>query len=180
MSGKHEPPTNRSFYFSLATSTLRFVIIAALVVGGVFVINRAFVGEVPTAPPSGGGSTGPTSPPTPSPTKPPKEEPSPAVVGVHIAVFNGTEVTGLAGDTADTLQKEYGYVIDDVGDAPNKPVPTTTLYFRAPKDKVEAEFLADDFFKGIDVTVERLPSGSDVQRSVQVSIVLGNDYATAQ
>jgi hypothetical protein len=34
MSGRHEPPSKRSFYLSVATSTLRFAIVVALVVGG--------------------------------------------------------------------------------------------------------------------------------------------------
>ena len=38
----HQPPTNRSFYLSLAASTLRFAIIVALVIGGIVVIDQAF------------------------------------------------------------------------------------------------------------------------------------------
>lgn len=180
MSGKHEPPTNRSFYLSVGTSTLRFAIIAALVVGGILLINQAF----PVLGGSGGGTIpngGPGVSPSPStsstPSKPPKVPPSPQVVGVRIAVFNGTSVTGLAGDTLTAITKKYGMVAaQDPSDAPSD-VAQTTLYYRSPTDEVEAQFLADDFFKDLDVTIARLEPGTDVSRDVQVAIYLGNDYA---
>jgi len=180
MSGKHEPPTNRSFYLSVGTSTLRFAIIVALVVGGVLLINQAF----PVLGSSGGGTIpngGPgvsSSPsPSPSPSKPPKVTPSPQVVGVRIAVFNGTTVSGLAADTLTTITKKYGMVAaQDPADAPSD-VAQTTLYYRSPADEVEAQFLADDFFKSLDVQITRLEPGTAVSRDVQVAIYLGNDYA---
>lgn len=180
MSGRHEPPTNRSFYLSVGTSTLRFVIIVALVVGGVLLINQAF----PVLGSSGGGAisnggpgVSPTSTPTTPPPKPPKTSPSPQVVGVRIAVFNGTSVSGLAADTLTTITKRYGMVAaQDPADAPSD-VAQTTLYYRSPADEVEAQFLADDFFKSLDVQISRLEPGTDVSRDVQVAIYLGNDYA---
>ena len=50
----HQPPTNRSFYLSLAASTLRFAIIVALVIGGIVVIDQAFpaLGDGPSSLPS--------------------------------------------------------------------------------------------------------------------------------
>lgn len=181
MSGKHEPPTNRSFYLSVGTSTLRFAIIIALIVGGILLINQAFPvlgssgsGTIPN--PGGPGvSAGPSA--SPSPSKPPKVTPSPQVVGVRIAVFNGTSVTGLAGDTLTALTKKYGMVAaQDPADAPST-VAQTTLYYRTPSDQVEAQFLADDFFKALDVTIAKLQPGTGVSKDVQVAIYLGNDYA---
>jgi hypothetical protein len=180
MSGKHEPPTNRSFYLSVGTSTLRFAIIVALVVGGVLLINQAFPvlgssggGTIP----NGGPGVSPSPSPSPSPSKPPKTSPSPQVVGVRIAVFNGTSVSGLAADTLTTITKKYGMVAaQDPADAPSD-VAQTTLYYRSPADEVEAQFLADDFFKSLDVQISRLEPGTDVSRDVQVAIYLGNDYA---
>jgi hypothetical protein len=180
MSGKHEPPTNRSFYLSVGTSTLRFAIIVALVVGGVLLINQAFPvlgssggGTIP----NGGPGVSPSPSPSPSPSKPPKTSPSPQVVGVRIAVFNGTSVSGLAADTLTTITKKYGMVAaQDPADAPSD-VAQTTLYYRSPADEVEAQFLADDFFKSLDVQITRLEPGTDVSRDVQVAIYLGNDYA---
>ena len=178
--GAHEPPTRRSFYLSLAASTLRFAIIVALVVGGIVVINQAF----PSAP---SGGTAPIdevrtiteSPsPSPSPSESPAALPSPTVLGVRIAVFNGAGVSGLAGDTTAQLEEKYGYVaVQDPADAPS-PVPVTTIYYRKNKDKIEAEFLANDFFKKLDdVRIAKLQAGADVDPNVQLAIYLGSDYA---
>jgi hypothetical protein len=180
MSGKHEPPTNRSFYLSVGTSALRFAIIVALVLGGVLLINQAFpvFGGSAVAPiPNGGPGVSPSPSTSPSPSKPPKATPSPQVVGVRIAVLNGTSVTGLAGDALTEITKKYGMVAaQDPSDAPSDVV-QTTIYYRSPSDEVEAQFLADDFFKDLDVTIARLEPGTDVSKDVQVAIYLGNDYA---
>ncbi|MGH2528972.1 MAG: LytR C-terminal domain-containing protein, partial [Actinomycetota bacterium] len=127
MSGRHEPPSERSFYFSLATSTLRFALIVALVVGGVVLIDQAFPQGGTAAPPPSGATSSPS--PSASPSASPKGKPSPQVVGVRIGVFNGAGVTGLAADTAAQLEKDYGYVPAQVADAPS-PVAATTVYYR--------------------------------------------------
>ena len=108
-----------------------------------------------------------------------RDVPSPTVAGTRIAVFNGAGVSGLAGDTLTALVDEYGYVEaqEPVDDAPAT-VDVTTIYYRSADDKVEAEFLANDFFGELDdVRVAKLQAGSDVDRAVQVAIYLGNDYA---
>jgi hypothetical protein len=189
----HQPPTNRSFYLSLGASTLRFAIIVALVIGGIVVIDQAFSasssgdgggdGGGATVPPTGGtlggtgtSATGPTGETGTDGTRP---EPSPTVVGVRIAVFNGAGVSGLAGDTQARLE-ELGYIAtQDPADAPT-PYPVTTIYYNAPKDRVEADYLANSFFKKLDgVEVVRLePDTADIDPSTQVAIFLGNDYAT--
>ena len=189
----HQPPTNRSFYLSLAASTLRFAIIVALVIGGIVVIDQAFSasssgdgggdGGGATVPLTGGtiggtgtDTTGPTGETATGGTRP---EPSPTVVGVRIAVFNGAGVSGLAGDTQARLE-ELGYIAtQDPADAPT-PYPVTTIYYNAPKDRVEADYLANSFFKKLDgVEVVRLePDTADIDPSTQVAIFLGNDYAT--
>lgn len=189
----HQPPTNRSFYLSLGASTLRFAIIVALVIGGIVVIDQAFStsssgdgggdGGGATAAPTGGtiggtgtDTTGPTGETASDGTRP---EPSPTVVGVRIAVFNGAGVSGLAGDTQARLE-ELGYIAtQDPADAPT-PYPVTTIYYNAPKDRVEADYLANSFFKKLDgVEVVRLePDTADIDPSTQVAIFLGNDYAT--
>ncbi|MGH2576248.1 MAG: LytR C-terminal domain-containing protein, partial [Actinomycetota bacterium] len=127
MSGRHEPPSERSFYFSLATSTLRFALIVALVVGGVVLIDQAFPQGGTAAPPPSGATSSPS--PSASPSASPKGKPSPQVVGVRIGVFNGAGVTGLAAATASKLEKDYGYVPAQVADAPS-PVAATTVYYR--------------------------------------------------
>src|SRR5262245_32675242 len=188
--GQHEPPTNRSFYLSLGASTLRFIIIVALVVGGVVVIDQAFPaadtgdGGGPTTPLDGGidttGPTGETEPTGPTAeTGNPEPAPSPEVIGVRIAVFNGAGASGLAADTQ-TLLEDEGYIaVQDPADAP-APYPVTTIYYRAPKDEIEAEYLATSFFGDLDdVVIERLePGTANIDRTAQLAIFLGDDYAT--
>jgi hypothetical protein len=188
--GAHEPPTNRSFYFSVAASTIRFAIIVALVIGGVVVIDQAFV-----APPSsagdgggGGGPVGLTGGPTESPSPTPEAtgptgttggaEPSPQVEGVRVAVFNGAGVTGLAADTMVTLEDQYGYVEAQPPTDSPAPYAVTTIYYRGSENRVEAEFLAEDFFAPLDVEIKRLePGTADIKQDVQLAIFLGSDYA---
>jgi hypothetical protein len=181
MSGRHEPPTNRSFYLSVASSTLRTVIVVALVVGGVVLLNRAFPEGSTGALPNPSGSTSPGSPsPSSTPTRSPRPTPTPQVVGVKIGVFNGAGVTGLASDTAATLERKFGYDAVQVADAP-APVAQTELFYRTPADKVEAQELARLFFKGLDVTIARLDAtATNVEQRVQVAVYLGNDYAATQ
>ena len=187
--GEHGPPTNRSFYLSLGASTLRFLIIIALVVGGIVVIDQAFpaadTGDGATAPLDGGvdvtGPTGETEPtgPTAETGGQQQPEPSPQVIGVRIAVFNGAGASGLASATQ-TLLEDEGYIaVQDPADAP-APYPVTTIYYRAPKDEVEAEYLATSFFGDLDdVEIVRLePGTANIDRTAQLAIFLGDDYAT--
>ena len=179
MSGRHEPPSDRSFYFSLATSTLRFALIVALVVGGVVLIDQAFPKGGTVAPPPGASSSSSPAP-SATPSGSPSGTPSPQIVGVRIGVFNGAGVTGLAATTASKLEKQYGYVPAQVTDAPS-PVAVTTIYYRSADDRIEAEALAANFFSGLDVKISRLPaSATNVEQKVQVAIYLGSDYASAQ
>ena len=177
--GGHEPPTNRSFYFSLATSTLRFAVIVALVAGGALLINQAFQGESPGGS-GGGGIISPSPSPSASPTKSPSGQESPPVAGVRIAVFNGTQVSHLASEAADALESEYNYQIAQTpADAPS-PVAQTTVYFRAPADKAAAQALVDNFFGDLDVKIAGLPvTATNVEANVQLAIYLGNDYAAS-
>lgn len=185
--GTHEPPTNRSFYFSLAASTIRFAIIVALVIGGIVVIDQAFVAPPSSAGGDGGnGPVGLTGGPTQSPSPSPETtgptgttaEPSPQIEGVRIAVFNGSGVTGLAADTMVTLEDQYGYVQAQAPDDAPAPYAVTTIYYRGPENKVEAEFLADDFFAPLEVDIKKLePGTADIKQDVQLAIFLGSDYA---
>ncbi len=185
MSGRHEPPSKRSFYFSLATSTLRFAIVVALVVGGIWVINSAFpessgealpgAGASPTGPTASTGPTGPSG--ATGPTGQTGGEPD--LVGIPVAVRNGTSVSGLAGDTAAKLEKKYGMEAIQVDDAPQT-VSVTTIYYRSPDLEDEAEFLAQRFFKKIEPNVAKLQPGEGVDKDVQIAIYLGTDYASSK
>ncbi len=184
MSGRHEPPSKRSFYFSLATSTLRAAIVIALVVGGIVVINRAFPeASTGTVPDGGGGITqGPTAPTGPTgntgPTGPTGgQQQEPEIVGMNVAVRNGTGVSGLAAETAEKLEERYGVSAIQIDDAPST-VSVTTIYYRGASTQDEAELLAREFFKRIEPAIDRLRAGSGVDPDVQIAIYLGTDYAT--
>lgn len=186
MSGRHQPPTNRSFYLSLATSTLRAAIVIALVVGGIVVINSAFpetgvsggppTASVTTSPTGLTGDTGGTDTPTGTPGPTGQE---PEVVDLAVAVRNGTSVSGLAGDTAKKLEDKLGVNAIQVDDAPST-VSVTTIYYRGAGDQDEAEYLASEFFKKIEPKIARLEAGSGVERDVQIAIYIGTDYASTQ
>jgi len=185
MSGRHEPPSKRSFYLSVATSTLRFAIVVALVVGGIWVINSAFPassgdalpgpGASPTGPTAGPGPTGPSG--VTGATGATGAEPD--VVGLAVAVRNGTSVSGLAGDTAAKLEEKYGMEAIQVDDAPQT-VAITTIYYRGRALEDEAEFLAQDFFKKIEPNIARLQAGEGVDPDVQIAVYLGTDYASSK
>lgn len=182
--GRHQPPTNRSFYLSVAASTLRFLIIVALVVGGIAVINQAFPdvssGETGTIPDGGPpGETGSESPsPSESESEPPTQTPSPTVAGTVIVVLNASGVEGLAADTTTLLVEDFDYEALEPGNAPSISA-TTTIYFRARKDRVEAEYLANNFFSEIEdsVRVAKLRESEDVDPTAQLAIYIGTDYA---
>ncbi len=184
---RHAPPTNRSFYLSVAASTIRFALIVALVVGGVVVINQAFpdtttsggggsTGEIPTGGP-GPTETGPTAPTgaTGDTGQQPVNTPTPQIEGVRVAVFNTTGVTGLAGDLMLELEADGYERGEEPGDAPASA--NTRIYFRSAADRVEAEYIANTYFRRLDILPTRLEAGADVDPSVQVAIFLGNDYA---
>lgn len=168
----------------MATSTLRFVIIVALVAGGAVLIGRAFPQAGTPGLPGGAGAPGgsPSVTRTPSPTKPPKSRPSPQVQGVRVAVFNGTSVSMLAAKVADQLSRRFGYQVAQAPGNTPSPVSTTTLYYRTPKDKVEARAMARSFFRKLDPppTIAKLPANATlVDATVQVAVYLGTDYAQA-
>jgi len=184
--GRHEPPTNRSLYLSVAASTLRFAIIVALVVGGVVVINQAFPDTSSSGTgtlPDGGAPevTESPSPTTPVETEEPRNTPSPTVAGTIIVVMNASGVEGLAGDTTELLVDGFGYEGLDPGTAPSLS-DTTTIYYRTRRDKVEADFLENDrFFRKISDTIRvaRLPAGEDIPEEAQLAIYIGTDYASS-
>jgi hypothetical protein len=177
----------------VTTSTIRFVLIAALVVGGIVIINQAFPegasaggGGVPPAADGGGtGTTGTTgvtatggSGPTGGTTGEPADVPTPQVEGVFIAVFNTTGVSGLATEVNDQLEAEGYVAAQDPADAPSSQ--TTNIFFRGPNDQADAEHIANTIFKKIDVVPTKLQPGNDLDREVQVAIYIGNDYAALQ
>jgi LytR cell envelope-related transcriptional attenuator len=177
---------------------VRLVIIAALAIVGVFVLTQAFettpvltvstasaggnTGTVTTGGGDGGtgtgaggqqGGGGTKATPTPSPGPSP-QDPS----DVRVGVYNGTTTPNLASEAIDQLTKT-GYVTPlDPDNAPDQNVTTTTVYYRDAQGKVDADALAQSFFKGSDV--QKLPATATVPKSVELAIYLGSDYAAAQ
>jgi hypothetical protein len=182
---------------------IRLVIIAAFAVVGVIVLTQAFPSVSPAATPppatAGGGSGGTTTTgggtgtggngggggggqqggggtqtsPTPAPGPSP-QDPS----NVRVGVYNGTTTPNLASDAISQLTKT-GYVSPNTPqNAPQQNVTTTTIYYKDEQGKVDAQALAQSFFKGADV--QKLPASATVPKNVELAIYLGSDYAAAQ
>lgn len=161
----------------------RVIVIVALIGAGIAVLANGFAagGTVATSPTP---STHPSASHTPSPsaTGTPSNLPSPQPPNkVTFAVFNGTNTAGLAAQ-ADQALTTGGYVS---GQAPaNSPVPgiaKTTVYYRggahAAQNQADAQQIADTFFSGAKVMLLGPDFSSSVGSSVQVVVVLGQDYA---
>ena len=160
--------------------TWRIVILAALVAFGAVILSNGFPGGPAAATPP----TGPTAPtgPTGDPTGTQTPEPPPPlgqVEGVSIAVFNGTDQTGLAAEVTLAL-KAAGYDIgQDAINAPTTGVRVTTVYFRGPPDAAQneanAQLLADEQLGG--AKVRRIASDFTdlVPPDTDLVIVLGQD-----
>jgi hypothetical protein len=162
----------------------RLAIIIALVVGGVAVLANGFSDEGVAATPGGSKTPSPTE--TSSPTPTPSSSIVPNQEGVLIQVLNGTSRPGYAATFQETLVNTGGYLAaGDPGDAPNKPVVDSIVYYRADRDKAQnqadAQLLSDEYLGG--VPVERLPadlaSADAVDPATDVLVLLGEDQAGA-
>jgi hypothetical protein len=170
----------------VATSTIRFAIIVALVAVGVVLIARF--------PQASTGSASASNPPA-SPSSTPStnsggqngngngggtQQPAEPLQGVKIAVYNGTTQTGLAADVAAALVKRFGVKVDStwILNAPDVPVAATAIYYVTPADKAAASDLADSYFKKLPAPpeVQKLPDNTTVPAGVQVAVYLGTDY----
>jgi hypothetical protein len=166
----------------VGTSGLKLVVVAAAVVAGVLVLTQGFEGTTrASAPPSNGNGGTQTESPSPNPsgtttttTQPPRQCER---QGVVLAIYNGTEVTGLAAQAGVALTAQ-GYVIpeENLGNATTV-FPTTVFYYRNAQGQAEAECLRADFWP--DGDIQRLDPDSDVPRDAAVAVFLGNDYAAA-
>ncbi|MDP9341286.1 MAG: LytR C-terminal domain-containing protein [Actinomycetota bacterium] len=157
---------------------MRVAILVAAVVIGAVVISKGFPTFGETVPvPSHSPTQSPTGPtPTGSQSSSPTPQLTPRQQGVKIAVFNATSVAGLAGVTADQLQKNGGYVVPVVGNFPNSQI--TLIYYRDAQGKVDAQHLKEKFLK--EGHIKHLPPKTlDVPQTVELAIVLGSDYAAA-
>jgi hypothetical protein len=162
----------------------RLAIIIALIVGGVAVLANGFSEEGAAAPPDDSSTPSPTG--SPSPTRTPQPSIVPNQDGVLIQVLNGTSAPGYAATFQDMLITTGGYLAaGDPGDAPDKPVLDSIVYFRADRDRAQnqadAQFLSDEYLGG--VPVERLPAdladADAVAATTDVLVLLGEDQAGA-
>jgi LytR cell envelope-related transcriptional attenuator len=164
----HEPPTKRSWYISVATSTLRAVILAAAIVIGIVVIKNAFPENasqtITTTPPSTRVTNSPSVTPSTSPSA--SASTRPRVKGVTVQVLNGTDTTGLAGIVTGRL-KTAGYTMRTPGGVPN--ASKTTIYYR-PGFQPEAQFLKEKHFPGAVVA----PAPSSFKSNL--TVVLGSNF----
>jgi hypothetical protein len=175
----------------VATSTIRFAIIVALVVVGAVVIAQfpqgtaSAPGGTPTptvsvTTPAGGGGQGNGGN---TNTGGGTQEPTASLAGVKVAVYNGTTQTGLAADVATALVKKFDVKIDSawILNAPSGTVDLTAIYFVSAADKVAASDLADSYFKKLQTPpkVQKLPDNTTVPAGVQVAVYLGIDYVNA-
>jgi hypothetical protein len=183
---KHEPSSSSSFFVSLATATLRGVLVVAAVILGVFVLSRAFpTSETPTVPE--GTTTAPTAeePQTPvetgTPTSPATDAdaadagecPDPGDFP-PIQVLNGTDVTGLAADAAERLV-QMGYRVPPAAIANASSADYETSVVLAKQSEAEAaDCLAEEEFRGADREV------ATPDAEYEISVILGFDYADRQ
>jgi hypothetical protein len=170
----------------VATGSLRFVVIVALIAGGVLLIARAFP-EASNSALAGDGSPKPSETGSPSASSTEgadggqQQQPTSAQ-GVKVAVYNGTFQTGLAAETALKLEQRFGVKIDDktsILDAEAKPVDQTAIYYATPDDKAYAELLARGYFKkhGVDPKIAKFPAGFKPPSGVQLAVYVGTDFA---
>lgn len=175
MAGKHEPSSGGSFYLSLATAALRFVLVIAALALGIFVLSKAFPSGDEAAPitpsqPTEPTATGTTPSPevTTEPDAPVTHEPS----EIALQVLNGTEIGGLAADAAEVLEAD-GYDVVTVDDAQSKPYEVTEIFFKRAFE-ADAAALRDQYFPGAELQ-DTAPDAS-----VSITVILGEDYAAEQ
>ena len=164
----------------------RLAIIIALIVGGVAVLANGFSEQGVAAIPDDSSTPSPTE--TPSPSRSPQASIVPNQEGVLVQVLNGTSRAGYAATFQETLIDTGGYLAGgDPGDAPEKPVVDSIVYFRgapdenAAQNRADAKLLSEEYLGG--VPVERLPAdlaNSDaVDPATDVLVLLGEDQAGA-
>ncbi len=93
-----------------------------------------------------------------------------------VAIYNGTDITGLAGRTSDDL-KSYGYNISDVADAPTKGIQKTIVVdLRNGEKKYTRRYLENRFST---TAVTRMPADAKINPgTADFVIILGQNEQT--
>ena len=162
----------------MTTWTLkRILVLIAAVAIGVVLLRQGFTGNASELIAGTGSSPGSQASPSPghhaSPTPSPKRKAK--VHGVVLQVLNGSGTTGLAASTSLVL-KNQGYTMNAPDDLRSNgariTTPTTTIYYRA-DSLPEAQAIMHKYFPSAQV----LPAPAGYPADVQVTIVLGTDFA---
>lgn len=163
----------------MTTWTLkRILVLIAAVAIGVLVLRQGFTGNASELIAGTTSGTGPHASPspghTPSPASSPKRKAK--VHGVVLQVVNGSGTTGLAASTSLVL-KNQGYTLKAPGNLTGSngasiTTPTTTIYYRS-DSLPEAQAIQRKYFPAAQV----LPAPQGYPADVQVTIVLGTDFA---
>jgi hypothetical protein len=175
VTGKHEPPTNRSFYLDVATSTLRALILAGLVIFGILGLTKLFpvntsLGVTPAATQ---GSKSPTVSPTNSPTPSPGATRKPrAKSKVTIQVMNGTS-RAFFGAQMTSVLKDEGYKTVEPGTY--RPQVATTIIYYQPDFLPEAQRLKRQRFQSAALK----PAPATLDSNIDIQVILGQDVAGA-
>jgi hypothetical protein len=177
VAGKHEPPTRRSFYLSVTTTTIRAIVLAAAVVIGAVVLSKGFASDASqsftpqptqTTPSASGTPSG-----TPSPSSHPTTPASPPVKGVTVQVLNGTHTANLASNTKTQLE-QAGYTVTGTGNSATA-YQTTTIYY-ASGSKAAADYMKSAFFPGASVK----PTTASIGSGSKLTVILGSDFAATK
>jgi len=121
---------------------------------------------------------------TPTPSQSPQTSIVPNQKGVLVQVLNGTSTAGYAADFQEMLVDVGEYLpAGDAGDAPDKPIVDSIVYFRADDNKAQneadAQLLSDEYLGS--VPVQRLPAdladSGVIDDAADVVVVLGEDQA---
>jgi hypothetical protein len=152
----------------VASSTLKAVILVAVVVVGVILLRGAFP-ESTGAPIGAGSSTGTSSSPGGSVSPSVSASASLRPEGtIRVQVLNGTSVLGLANDVTIVIRGD-GY---KTSNPDNAPTANKTIVYYQDGYKADAEALAEKRFPGARV---RAAPGS-VPKRINIQVILGEDY----
>lgn len=160
----------------MGTSTLKAVILIAVVAVGALVLRGAFPENVSEgiAPAPAGGATPRVGQ---SPSISPSNPPSPTQAAklrkkrTTTQVLNGTDKTGFAGEWTLGLQAD-GWKTTDPHNGNTTEV--TRIFYR-PQYLAEAQAIKDDYFP----TAELAEAGTSVPAEVEIQILLGADAPDA-
>jgi hypothetical protein len=156
----------------MATSTLRALILAALVVLGVIGLTKLFPQNQSLGITGSGPDSTTTTTPSPSPSIAPTPTPTrrARVRGVVVRVLNGTSRKGLAAEVSGTLANA-GYKLKVPGNA--RATRRTIVYYRA-DSLPEAQLIVRRYFP--DAVLRPIPASAP--DDVRVQIVLGADFVS--